>query len=136
MKKSDRYLKVVEWSQEDGCYIGRVPGLALGGVHGNDESKVYAELCRVVDEWIRIHEEDGTPLPAPTAGKTYSGKFNLRVGEGLHEQLVLKAFRFNESLNSYCVKVLEKEVAGSEEILPSARTARRRSRTRGPRSAG
>jgi hypothetical protein len=53
MKKSDRYLKIVEWSEGDQCYIGRVPGLAFGGVHGKNEKKVYEELCDVVDEWIK-----------------------------------------------------------------------------------
>ena len=26
MKESDKYLKIVEWSKEDSCYIGSVPG--------------------------------------------------------------------------------------------------------------
>ena len=30
MKKSDRYLKVVEWCEEDQCYIGSAPSLMLG----------------------------------------------------------------------------------------------------------
>ena len=30
MKKSDRYLKIVEWSEEDQCYVGTCPGLMLG----------------------------------------------------------------------------------------------------------
>ena len=34
MKKRDRYLKMVEWSEEDRCYVGTCPGLMLGGVHG------------------------------------------------------------------------------------------------------
>jgi len=55
MKPSDRYLKIVEWSEEDQCYVGTSPGLMLGGVHGDDETKVYKELCQVVEEWIRIH---------------------------------------------------------------------------------
>ena len=59
MKASDRYLKVVEWSEEDQCYVGRCPGLMLGGVHGDDEAAVYAELCQAVEEWIRICEQDG-----------------------------------------------------------------------------
>src|SRR5213594_4342551 len=52
-KPSDRYVKVVAWSEEDQCYIGRCPGLMLGGVHGSDERAVYAELCDVVVEWMR-----------------------------------------------------------------------------------
>ncbi len=28
MRPSDRYLKIVEWSDEDQCYVGTCPGLA------------------------------------------------------------------------------------------------------------
>lgn len=27
MKDSDKYLKIVEWSEKDQCYIGTSPGL-------------------------------------------------------------------------------------------------------------
>ena len=66
-KPSDRYLKLVSWSEEDQCYVGRCPDLMLGGVHGSDETVVYAELCQAVDEWIQLHEAEGRPLPEPTA---------------------------------------------------------------------
>jgi predicted RNase H-like HicB family nuclease len=66
-KTSDRYVKVVAWSEEDQCYVGRCPGLMLGGVHGSDEQAVYAELCEAVDEWIRLHEAEGRPLPRSTS---------------------------------------------------------------------
>lgn len=66
-KPSDRYLKLVAWSEEDQCYIGRCPDLMLGGVHGSDETDVYAELCQAVDEWIRLHETEGRPLPESKA---------------------------------------------------------------------
>lgn len=106
MKPSDRYLKIVECSEEDRCYVGVCPGLMLGGIHGNDEAKVYAELCQSAEEWIAIHEADGTPLPEPTACKDYSGKFVVRVGKDLHRELVVNALRYGVSLNSYCAKVL------------------------------
>lgn len=108
MKPSDRYLKIVEWSEDDQCYVGRCPGLMLGGVHGKDEESVYHELCEAAEEWIRIHEEDGAGLPPPTAGKNYSGKFVLRIGEDLHEKLSLKALTAGDSLNNFCKKSLEK----------------------------
>ncbi|MDP6360309.1 MAG: toxin-antitoxin system HicB family antitoxin [Planctomycetota bacterium] len=106
MKPSDRYLKIVEWSEEDECYVGTCPGLMLGGVHGSNEAKVYAELCQAVEEWIRIHEEDGDPLPPATANKEYSGKFVLRVGKELHKKLAITALREGESLNSFCTRKL------------------------------
>ena len=71
MKTSDQYLKIVEWSEEDQCYVGMCPRMMLGGIHGDDEAKVYRELCQAVEEWIDIYKEDGEPLPAATAGKKY-----------------------------------------------------------------
>ena len=106
MKASDQYLKIVEWSEEDQCYVGTCPGLMLGGIHGSNETMVYEELCQAVDEWISLYQEDGDPLPAATAGKDYSGKFVVRVGKELHKTLVVKALREGASLNSYCVHLL------------------------------
>ena len=107
MKPSDKYFKIVEWSEEDGCYIGTCPTLFSGGVHGDKEAKVYQELCTVVDEWMEIYAEDGLPLPAPTAPKNYSGKFNFRPGKALHKELALRATAHGESLNRYCTELIE-----------------------------
>ena len=110
MTKRNQYLKIVEWSNEDQCFIGRVPGLTLGGVHGDNERAVYEELCGLVDEWVDIHARDGVAPPPPTSGKHYSGKFNLRVGSDLHQILAIESMKVGESLNSYCVKILKNEV--------------------------
>jgi predicted RNase H-like HicB family nuclease len=77
MKKSDRYLKIVNWSEEDGCYVGLAPGLFYGGVHGGDEAEVYRRLCEAVDDVIAVYEQDGAPLPPPTADPHYSFAENL-----------------------------------------------------------
>ena len=69
MKDSARYAKLVEWSEEDNCYIGSAPGLMHGGCHGDDEVKVFEELCVIVEEIIEILKADGTPLPPQTIGK-------------------------------------------------------------------
>lgn len=106
MRIKDRYLKLVEWSNEDQKYIGRIPGIAVRQVKGDDEVSVYRELCGVLDDWIEVHATDEDKLPETTRGKTYSGKFNLRVGKELHEYLTIQALSANESLNSYCVKLL------------------------------
>ncbi len=68
MNPSNRYAKVVEWSDEDACFVGSAPGLILGGCHGDDERKVFDELCIIVDEAIALYEADRKPLPPPTAG--------------------------------------------------------------------
>ena len=74
MKDSARYAKVVAWSEEDQHFIGYLPGIVSGGCcHGYEEKAVFAELCEIVDEWIGILTEDGSPLPPPTAGYHFPG---------------------------------------------------------------
>ncbi|MFZ1102425.1 MAG: type II toxin-antitoxin system HicB family antitoxin [Hyphomicrobiaceae bacterium] len=74
MKDSARYVKVVEWSGEDGCYVGSAPGLTLGGCHGDDERQVFDELCQIVEEVIDLYRQDGKPLPPPTAGRDLTSR--------------------------------------------------------------
>ncbi len=107
--RAARFEKFVEWNDEDGCFVGRCPTLFSGGCHGRDEAKVYAELCRIAEEWVELLESDGIPLPEATADRRkYSGKFVLRVEPTIHRRLVLKAIAAGESLNAYCVKTLAK----------------------------
>ena len=104
---SDKYLKIVEWSDEDNCYVGTAPGLFDGGVHGEDEGKVFKELCEAVDESIAIMKESGKPLPKSTANKNYSGKIALRISPDLHKALAVRAMQDGESINKLIQHKLE-----------------------------
>ncbi len=79
MKDSDRYAKIVEWSDEDQCYVGMAPGLMFGGCHGSDEKAVFAELCTIVDEIIDGHKRHGDPLPPSTSGTDWTVMIEDRV---------------------------------------------------------
>ena len=74
MKESARYAKIVEWSEEDQCFVGSSPGLVYGGCHGPDEKVVFEELCQVVEEAIALYHQDGRPLPVATSGRDYANK--------------------------------------------------------------
>jgi len=74
MKESSRYAKIVEWSNEDQCYVGSAPGLVLGGCHGEDEKAVFDKLCQIVEEAIALYRKDGKPLPPSTSGRDFANK--------------------------------------------------------------
>lgn len=74
MTESARYAKIVEWSDEDKCFVGSSPGLIYGGCHGLDEKAVFAQLCQVVEEAIALYHADGRPLPPQTSGRDYANK--------------------------------------------------------------
>ena len=71
MAKGDRYVKVVEWSDEDKCFVGTCPQLMYGGSYGDDATKVFVELCEMVEEAIETLEEAGKPLPQPFSGREF-----------------------------------------------------------------
>ena len=71
MKDSARYVKIIEWSDEDQCFVGSCPGLFYGGCHGVDEKQVFAELYDIVEDVIELYRHDGKPLPPATSGRDY-----------------------------------------------------------------
>lgn len=71
MSKGDKYVKLVEWSDEDRCFIGSCPELFYGGCHGSDAKSVFAELCDIIEETIRLYAQDGKPLPAAMSGREF-----------------------------------------------------------------
>ncbi len=82
MNDSARYVKLVEWSDEDQCFVGSCPGVIGPCCHGDDEVEVYRELCRIVEEWLEvIRREDGT-LPLRTAGCPVAERERFAAREG------------------------------------------------------
>ena len=55
MNRAAKYVKIVEWSEEDDCFVGSCPGLLYGG-------------CQIVEETVNLYEAEGRPLPPITSG--------------------------------------------------------------------
>ena len=100
------YLRVVEWSPEDRCFVGSAPPLIGRCCHGKTEASVLRQLKRVVEEWIRLADKEGVGVPAAERADAYSGRFLLRVPAPVHQALALKARAAGKSLNAYCVEKL------------------------------
>ena len=62
MKLSDQYPKWVEWSEEDQVYIGKCPDL-ITGIHGDNPTQLYCELCDVIEDIIQYFVKEGRELP-------------------------------------------------------------------------
>ena len=69
MNEEARYVKIVEWSEQDRCFIGSCPELFYGGCHGNNEREVFDELCQIIEETIKLYRQDSKPLPSPLSGR-------------------------------------------------------------------
>ena len=121
------YVKIVEWSNEDKCYIGSAPPLIGPCCHGKTEVEVMAQLEVIVEEWIEIYKKDGRPLPEPSANKEYNGKILARVHPELHRALAIRAMMEHRSLNSYIEAALERSCVAAS--APASKARRRKKAT-------
>ncbi len=106
--KASDYIKVVEWSEKDGRFIGSAPPLIGPCCHGKTEEVVYRQLKEIVAEWVDLYHREGQALPKTSTGKDYSGRFVLRVGSELHRLLTVRALQEGDSLNNYCAQLLKR----------------------------
>lgn len=49
--------KVIEWSEDDQCFIGHCPGIIGPCCHGDSREQVERELRQIVEGWLEIEGE-------------------------------------------------------------------------------
>ena len=103
---SVRYPRVIEWSEEDHCYVGSAPPLVGQCCHGATEARVAAQLAIIVEDLVQDVIDGKMPEPESQAGKNYSGKFVVRIPAAVHKKLALKAMARGESLNQFVAEAL------------------------------
>ena len=67
MTANTKYGGVVEWSDEDQCFVGSYPGIIGPCCHGDDKDQVYLKLRQIVDEWLEFEYEDREKTPCDGA---------------------------------------------------------------------
>lgn len=100
------YSYRVTWSAEDQEFVATCLELPSLSWLANTQEDALAGLRELVREVVEDLDADGAPIPEPFATRSYSGKFNLRVGEHLHRQLAMNAAQEHLSLNQYLVRRL------------------------------
>ncbi len=78
---------------------------SLSGLADTQEDALRG-LLDLVGEVVRDLTDTGEPVPEALSSRSYSGKFNLRVGEQLHRRLAMEAAAEHLSLNQYVVRRL------------------------------
>ncbi len=99
-KLSARCTRLIEWSDEDGCYIGSAVPLVGQCSHGSSPVDVATQLEEIVADLCADVVAGKIPMPL-FDGRKYSGKFMVRVSPDLHRTAALKAQARRESLNKF-----------------------------------
>ena len=98
------YAARIEYSDEDGCFIGHIAGIKdVIGFHADSVNGLRTEFEEAVDDYLATCEKVGR---APQ--KPYSGKLMLRVPPEVHARAAMMAEAHGMSINQWAADVLSK----------------------------
>jgi predicted HicB family RNase H-like nuclease len=103
---ASHYSYRVTWSAEDDEFVATCLELPSLSWLAPTQIEAIQGLVAMVTDVLADLTEQGEQIPLPFAERTYSGTFNVRIGEGLHRDLVVHAAEVGLSLNQYVVKKL------------------------------
>ena len=105
------YAARIEYSDEDGCLVGRVAGIQdIITFHGNSVDEIRKAFEEAVDFYLNNCSKSGRE-----AQKPFSGRLTLRLPPELHASLAVQAETQGKSLNALVVDALT-QVSDSQGI--------------------
>lgn len=98
------YAARIEYSEEDGCFIGRIAGIKdVVGFHAECVQELREAFREAVDDYLATCEKVGQ-----TPQRPYSGKLMLRIPPEVHARAAMMAEAHGMSLNQWAADVLSK----------------------------
>ena len=103
------YIARIEFDDSADTFHGRVVNSGpypVATFESTRAASLRAEFHQAVDEYLSLCAEVGIEPRKP-----FSGKLNVRLGSKLHAAVAVAAAQSGESINSWIVRVLEKETS-------------------------
>jgi predicted HicB family RNase H-like nuclease len=100
------YTAKVEYSEEDGCFVGHLIGLRdIVGFDGASVRELKSRFHKAVEHYLWASDQLGQ---APE--KPYSGRIMVRVAPDLHAKATVAAKTAGKSLNQWVSQALERAI--------------------------
>lgn len=120
------YVGTVEYSAEDGCFIGHIHGIRDNVTfEGESITELRADFENAVKSYLATCAEIGKEPQ-----KQCSGKMLLRLPADLHYQLTVQAEASGESVNSLVVEAVETLCKSTKRSVARPDTAKGRRKTK------
>jgi predicted HicB family RNase H-like nuclease len=100
------YTYRVAWSAEDNEFVATVIEFPSLSWIAPTQFAAIEGLEALLADVVSDMQDQGEEVPEPLSERTYSGKFNLRLGEQLHREVALRAAEANLSINQWVVRKL------------------------------
>lgn len=104
------YTYRVTWSAEDEEFVATCVEMPSLSWLDSSPERALTRLQDLVGDVLADMQESGEKIPEPLSTRSYSGRFNLRVGESLHRRLAMEAAEQGVSLNQLILGLLQARV--------------------------
>ena len=105
----DKYPISIKWSDEDGGYIGTIPGIRGLSAFGESPPEALSELKIAANAYFQSLKKAGKSMPVFDKVPLFSGQLRLRLPKSLHAELSRAAENEGVSLNTYLISLLASE---------------------------
>ena len=95
----DHYTYKITWSEDDQEYVGLCLEFPSLSWLAKSPEAALREIRKVVAAAVVDMLGNGETPPTPLAGRSFSGKFIVRIPPHVHRELALKAAEEHVSLN-------------------------------------
>jgi predicted HicB family RNase H-like nuclease len=100
------YAARIEYSDEDGCFIGHIAAINdVVGFHGDTVTDLRIAFEEAVDDYLETCEKLGRPPHKP-----YSGNLMLRIPPEIHAAVATAAEVSGKSINQWAIETFEQAV--------------------------
>jgi len=97
--KGDRYTYRISWSEDDQEYVGLCIEFPSLSWLAKSPDEALQGIRKIVEDAVIDMQNNGETPPPPISGRSFSGKFMVRVPPDVHRALALKAAEQGVSLN-------------------------------------
>jgi predicted HicB family RNase H-like nuclease len=95
----DRYTYKITWSEDDREYVGLCIEFAGLSWLAKSPEAALRGIRKVVAEVVMEMKANGETPPTPLSGRSFSGKFIVRIPPHVHRDLAIQAAEEHVSLN-------------------------------------
>jgi antitoxin HicB len=110
VNKPVKYRVDIAWSDEDGCYVVRVPELPGCVTDGPTIEEAASNAAEAIAVFLETLDAQGKPRPPALSERSFSGKVPLRISSELHRDLTARAMVEDLSLNQFIERKLKKAI--------------------------
>ncbi len=99
MSQAKKYTYRVQWSEQDGEFVGLCAEFHSLSWLAKTDDEAFAGIKKLVREVVADMVSHKEPLPEPLGMKTFSGTFKVRIPPPLHRRLAIEAPESGISIN-------------------------------------